>query len=215
MERFSKEEISQHRGWLQKWRAPGRMLEYVDNLMDRLGSENLFTQAGVGFVREAWIAGKFGAGRGVEAVRLVADQWPDFEICQNATVQKFEATEADLPGRRRGAQYRAAARKAAQGASLVKHVSLGNSIEWADQVSAILKSACGRKLESEYAGRTGLVIYLNSISVYGIRQREIEDCFQSATRCAKDAFQEIWILCSDTAYLVWNDGQAASKQLRL
>jgi hypothetical protein len=169
--------------------------------MDYVGSIDLFNQAGIDFLLEAQAAAEFAQSRRASMVRLVADVWPDFEIEREGTIEPFEITEADLPGRKRGREYREVNHR-------IKDDPVENWTKRADQVPAALHLAAARKAEKRYSGRAQLLIYLN-ISEYGIREKEIENCFSDATATAKDQFDAIWVLWKGQSYPVWNGGERA------
>lgn len=80
MPQLSREEITDLERRLAEWQTPKAMSRLVDSTMNRIGSVDLFNQGGLAFLREAWVAAKFGQIRQAELVRLVADIWPDFEL---------------------------------------------------------------------------------------------------------------------------------------
>ncbi len=180
---------------LSEWQTPCTMLAEVEAVVKTIGSSSLFNQSGLAFLRDAWIAGKIGEVRNAEKVRLVSDNWPDFELLIHSKVEAFEAVEADHPGRRRGVEYR-------EGFDEVADDPLEDWIARADQAATWLQMACQKKVEKFYGHRVNLVIYLN-LSEYGIRQSEVEACFPSATEIVKDAFETVWILWKQRAYRVW------------
>jgi hypothetical protein len=192
---LTSEEIDLEAKWLSEWHTPAEMAQCVDSLMDRLGSADLFNQPGLEWLRDAWGAATFGALRNASSARLVREPWPDFEVRVDGRVEAFEFTEADLEGRRRGAEYR----DAGEG---VEDDPLEEWIERANQVPARLKDAAERKAAKRYPVSASLLIYLN-INEYGIRQAEIEACFGPTTDCARDAFKSVWILWKQRAYEVW------------
>lgn len=49
------------------------------------------------FLREAWIASNFAKARNADQVRLVSDEWPDFELRFGNVIEKHEAVEAVIP----------------------------------------------------------------------------------------------------------------------
>ena len=106
MARLTRQEIAELQRQLAQWQTPEAMASLLDDIMNRLGSVDLFDQGGLAFLRDAWIAAEFGQVRQAEQVRLVADIWPDFELKKNGQIKQFEAVEADDPERRRGDEYR-------------------------------------------------------------------------------------------------------------
>jgi hypothetical protein len=201
MVRLTREETEIEAKWLSVWRAPGEMAERIESLMDCLGTADLFNQPGLEWVRDAWGAAKFGVLRNASSVRLVTEAWPDFEVRVDGRVQAFEFTEADLEGRRRGAEYR----DASEG---VEDDPFEEWIERAKQIPARLRDAAGRKAAKRYPASASLLIYLN-INEYGIRQAEIEACFVPSTDRARDAFKSVWILWKQRVYEVWRDGRVS------
>ena len=180
---------------LLQWQSPGEMLRSVDEI----GSEALFTQAGLSFLRDAWIAGTFGTAVQASEVRLM-DRWPDFELRLASGPAGFEATEVDDPRRRRGDEYR-------QLDTGAQNVPIEEIDAAAAMVPIWLRAACERKAAKRYSGVAGLIIYLN-FTEYGFRHREVANTFVPATSPAKDAFSEVWILWNDHGYLCWKNGEA-------
>ncbi len=128
-------------------------------------------------------------------IRIVPDNWPDFELLVGGRVEAFEAVEADDPERRRGVEYRECIGE-------VEDDPVEDWIARAEQAPAWLEAACRKKAGKRYSGRANLIIYLN-LSEYGIRQAEVEACFPSATEAVKDAFEAAWVPWKKRAYQVW------------
>ncbi len=195
MKRLARHEIDNLTRRLAEWQTPDAMCAVVDGTMNSLGSTNLFNQSGLALIRDAWIAAKFGKVRDADKVRLVEDNWPDFELRIGDRVEAFEAVEADDPERRRGEEYR-------EGIGEVEDDPVEDWIARAEQAPAWLQAACRKKAGKRYGARANLVIYLN-LGEYGIRQSEVEACFPSATEGVKDAFETVWVLWKQRAYQVW------------
>lgn len=200
MKRLAPDEIDNLTKRLAEWRTPQAIQGLVESTMNSLGSTSLFNQSGLAFLRDAWIAAKFGSLRNAEKVRLVLDNWPDFELLVAGRVEVFEAVEADDPERRRGVEYR-------QGNGEVDDGPVDDWIARAEHAPAWLEAACRKKASKHYSARSSLVIYLN-LSEFGIRQAEVEACFPSATKAAKNAFEAVWVLWKERAYQVWPSPRA-------
>jgi hypothetical protein len=163
--------------------------------IDAMGSPNFFRQSGIEFLRDAWLAAEFGRHRQSEWVRLVPERerWPDFEAKTGDVVECVESVEADVPGRRRGDEYR-------------NSENCDDPIEnWearADQVPSALAAAVATKLAKRYAGDASLLVYLN-ISEFGIRRKEIEAAMQPAIAPALPYFRRAWILWMPRLYGPW------------
>ncbi len=195
MARLTKQQIAQHQDWVCSWRSPDHMLRYVDELTDAIGSVDFFTQAGLAFLREAWAAAKFSVACNATAVRLILDEWPDFEIEVNNSVEVFELTEADLPERKRGEEYRSAS----DAGFPVEDDPVEEWAERANLVPQAITAAVLKKARKKYSKKVNLLIYLN-ISEYGIRQSEIEFSFGSSIASADEYFTDIWVLWKDRVY---------------
>ena len=176
MPKLTKTELASHRTWLSGWRTPADMAAYVSAINDAMGSASFFRQAGIEFLRDAWLAGEFGRHRQCPSVRLVPqhERWPDFEARGgDGIVERVECAEADVPGRRRGDEYRELEKRNAGGGSIVEEDPIEDWIARANQVPVALSAVIAAKVEKHYAGRASLLVNLN-ISEFGIRQAEIE-----------------------------------------
>lgn len=196
---LTSEEIVDLERHLAQWQTPEAMSRLVDDAMSKLGSVDLFNQGGLALLRDAWIAAKFGQIQQAQEVHLVADTWPDFELKIDERVEAYEAVEADAPERRRGDEYR-------NSTGEIQDDSVEDWVARADQAPEWLETACRKKANKRYGARVNLVVYLN-LSEYGIRQKEIESCFPSATEAVKNSFDAVWVLWKERTYLVWKDGE--------
>lgn len=204
MNRLTRGELDQHRAWLSTWRRPAEMARYVSDINTAMGSANFFIQGGVEFLRDAWLAAEFGRHRSSSCVRLVAerDQWPDFETKTDGLIGRVECAEADVPGRRRGDEYRELQERAAGDGFSVEDDPVEDWIARADQASAALAAVITTKISKHYAGRASLLVYLN-VSEFGIRQAEIEAAMTPAVTPALPHFSQIWILWKSKLYGPW------------
>jgi hypothetical protein len=128
------------------------MHSYVSAVNDAMGSANFFRQGGVEFLRDAWVAAEFGRHRQSSSVRLVSerDRWPDFETRGGGTIERVECAEADIPGRRRGDEYRRAEKRAADGGRIVEDDPIEDWVARADQVPAALSAVVAAKSAKLY-----------------------------------------------------------------
>jgi hypothetical protein len=204
MPRLAKAELAQHRAWLSEWRAPGDVAAYVAAVNDAMGSADFFRQGGVEFLRDAWLAAEFGRHRQSSSVRLVSEreQWPDFETRGGDVIERVECAEADIPGRRRGDEYRGVDERAVNGEPNVEDDPIEDWIARAGQVPAALAAVIATKIGKRYAGRASLLVYLN-IGEFGIRQAEIEAAMTPAVAPALPYFSRVWILWKARLYGPW------------
>lgn len=204
MPRLDREEIAELKQQLAEWQTPESMSLLLDEIMNQIGSVDLFNQGGLAFLRDAWTAAEFGKIRRAEFVRLVADIWPDFELKLGDQIERFEAVEADDPERRRGDEYR-------RSIGEIEDDPVEDWVARAEQAPAWLEAACRIKANKRYGADAELVIYLN-LSEYGIRQNEVESLFPTATSVVKDSFHAVWVLWKKRAYLVWKNGKAVDER---
>jgi hypothetical protein len=205
MSRLSKADLTLHRAWLSDWRAPAEMASYLFNVNAGMGSADFFCQRGVTFFRDAWLAAEFGRHRQSRFVRLVPEreQWPDFEAKDGDLIERVECAEADVPGRRRGDEYRKLNKRRAGEGRAIDNDPVEDWIARADQVPSALASVIASKIGKHYASSASLLIYLN-IAEFGIRQAEIEAAMLPAITPALPCFQNIWILWKQRLYGPWS-----------
>jgi hypothetical protein len=197
------EELEFQKKVLCKWQRPTEFVRVVDELMSKIGSFQFFTDSKAAFGRDAWVASKLASVCCADAVRLGPDRWPDFEMRADGVVQQYEIKEADLPGRRRGDEYRAT------GPTGSSQWKMGPVEDWAAraaQAPDAIRRAAIRKTKKGYSPSAWLIIYLN-ISEHGIRQQEIETAMAESTAPAKDAFRHVWLLWKSGLYLLWSGGE--------
>src|SRR4051812_14589822 len=87
---------------LSGWTSTAAFRTRVDQIARGIPRKIFFRQGGLAFLRDAWTASRVGCALPSDAVRLVTSQRPDFEIRIDGQILRFEATEADIDGRRRG-----------------------------------------------------------------------------------------------------------------
>jgi hypothetical protein len=204
--RLTRDEVQANRKLLTQWQRPADMRIAAEQLMDHLGSEDLFNQSGLEFVLEAAAASEFAEKRGARSVRLLPADRPDCELMFSGdAVEAFEIVEADILGRKRGLEYR---EKAASGKATDWPIE-----EWAtpDQARQVLQIATGTKaakardLASKgipYPPGTNLLIYLN-IYDFGVHHDAIKNEFVASVEIATAWFPTIWILWKGIAYCVF------------
>lgn len=157
---------------------------------------NFFCQAGLEFARDAWVAATVASILRESAVRLVAAEYPDCEMRTDGATRTFEITEADLPGRRRGDEYRALI----DGPRGIIHDSEETVRDRANAIPSILADASSRKASKGYGEDCGLIIYLN-VADHDWHRDELEDCLPAAVSDARSTFCETIILKGDRLYI--------------
>jgi hypothetical protein len=194
------DELRAARADLQQWMTPDEMGARFDAL-SAVSGDYFFIQGGLQFIRDAHIAETFAKARNSGRVRLCAGERPDFEIDVGSATHLYEATEADLPGRRRGDEYRSTLGKP----DTIVHVDNDEINANIAAVPGALSLRAADKAGGGYDPAWGLVIFLN-VATYGCDKKEIEDCMEAATQPAADAFSEVWVLWGRDAYRTWPQG---------
>ena len=81
-------------------------------------------------------------------------------------------------------------------------------------VQVALRAAAKKKVEKRYGGRCSLIIMLNFGGEFGVGAREIGAILHASTSAAASAFEEVWLLWRDDAYLLWRDGERVEVELK-
>ncbi|MET4257206.1 hypothetical protein ABIC09_002142 [Bradyrhizobium sp. S3.12.5] len=151
---------------------------------------------------DAWIASRVSSALSSKQVRLVPDERPDFEIRSAERVLQFEATEADMEGRRRGDEPDD------------EGWQPDPVEEWRkrfDAIPAALDRVVSKKLGKDYPPGTALVVYVN-LGCYGAYLKEGIPILQTGTAAAKDRFSVVFAMWEGVLYKFWEDGAAVSEQ---
>jgi hypothetical protein len=198
---LTRQELHQARNDLQQWMMPEDMDQRVEAL-SAISDEYFFIQADLEFIRDAHTAADFAKARQAQRVRLYAGQRPDFELdLGGGATQLFEITEADLPGRKRGDEYRATLGEPAKW----EHVEQEEMIANAAAIPGALKDVSDKKAAGGYEPSCALVVMVN-IPTYGACEEEVEALMEAATQNAGAAFREVWIMWAGELYRPWPRG---------
>jgi hypothetical protein len=202
--RLSEEEIGKHKRQLAEWSPPTDMRERLKRLMDRLGGEDLFTQSGVDFVCEAWVAVELGEKRGAISVRLIAEERPDLALrFSNGEVEIYELVEVDRLERKRGDEYAALAEAG-------RPTYQWPVEEWAtvEQAFNSIRSRAEKKAKraeilsakgTPYPKQTRLLFYVN-LGDFGAYTEDIERIIPTAVEPARKSFSSVWVLWKNRVY---------------
>jgi hypothetical protein len=142
---LSPEELKAYKQRLEEWRPPKEFIKIVDELMSKVGGSRFFTDTGLAFGRDAWVGKKLASVCEADAVRLCPGLWPDYEERDDRVIAQFEITEAGIPGRRRGDEY-----KSASCTPQLKFDPGANWIARAEQVPGALLKASEAKAKKGY-----------------------------------------------------------------
>lgn len=169
------------------------MMEVFEELYSYIG-DNFFKQAGLEFMREAWVASMVGSLSNSSQVRLVEAPEYDFEMRSGNVVTKFEVTEADLIDRRRGDEF-------SSNDTQTENDSYEQIMVRVNQAHEMLRSAAMKKTEKKekYAFGCALVIYLN-LGDYDLFQTEIEEQMETAIAPALAVFENTHVLWKNNLY---------------
>lgn len=200
--RISNHQLNVWRAELSNWKDASEFRSRVDNIVHSIPRRTFFQQAGLTFLRDAWIAGRVATALSTERVRLIPQERPDFETVRAGKVKQFEATEADINGRRRGDEP--------DDLSLVQ-----DPVEkWRKRFEAIpaaLERVIAKKLKKHYSADVGLVIYVN-LGCYGAYLDEGLPILRDRTAPAKDKFRDVFAMWEGTLYKLWENGKFVTEQ---
>ena len=183
------------RNELHEFQPFHRFCRLANRAIDRYSAREFFNSAGLNFLREAWIAGKFATSTGFGGrVRLIAKNFPDFEIETKRNYlpllsesREYEIVEAIPVGRKRGFEYRENSGIITDDSNQFLHdVAKANA-------DAIVESV-RKKSKKRYQGPTNLVVYASSAGTYGLHDQLMIDAFHTAHNRYKASFEELWLL---------------------
>lgn len=201
--RIPKTTIDNWRAELSSWNSADAFRSRVDEIVRPLARETFFGQAGLAFLRDAWIAGRVATALSCDLVRLSPTERPDFEIQMDGLIQHFEATEADRDGRRRGDER--------DGPELEP-----DPVEqWRERFEAIpaaLDRVVTKKIEKRYPPGVGLVIYVN-LGCYGAYLDEGLPILQNGTAPAKDKFSVVLVIWEGAVYKLLGGWEARLEEM--
>jgi hypothetical protein len=182
---------------LSKWTPTDVFRSRIDQIALAIPRNTFFRQGGLAFLRDAWIASRVASALPSDAVRLVSAQRPDFEIQIDEQVQQFEATEADIEGRRRGDEPD-------------DPYPQPDPVEaWRERFEAIpaaLDRVVAKKLKKDYPPDVNLAIYVN-LGCYGAYVKEGLPIIRNHTALAKTKFKRVFVLWEGCLYKFWDEGQ--------
>ena len=187
---------------MRKWMNPSEFGSIVHGLNERMPNKQFQRQPGLQFFREAMNAADFAKALGCELVRLCEGNWPDFETSKDGVVKGYELIEAMEKDRKRGDED--------WNSNKVEFVPVGEWHKAAAMIPDELRKAVAKKIHKNYSSnKSGLAIYLNVGSTFGLHQAELEADFHGATELAKDIFNEVWVFWGNKHYLLWQSGNAS------
>jgi hypothetical protein len=198
--RLSKEQIKNSKSNLQKWYTPEEMESYLREANACVDSESFFNQAGLEFLRDAYVAAKVANLRGAKAVRLIAANNPDFEIRFADGTEKYEVVEADI-SRKRGDEYKTTHTDDCQRS--IKHDPEEEWHKRAADIPSALRSAIDKKVRKVYPPSTNLVVFLN-IAEWDVSQSRTVKLLPEITAPALDHFDTVWVLWKEKLYGPWS-----------
>lgn len=187
-----------------RWHEIGAFAGALEEHRASVGSAEYFNNPRHQWLRDAWIAHTFARHTGAARLRLAGNgDWPDFcvELDDGRRIS-CEATEADLPDRRRGNEYKVWQ----QNGYKPRHDPEADWRKRRDAIPVALDRAVVAKLAKGYPrGVAALVIYLN-LGTYDEWREEIEPEIVAHTERALTCFSSVWVLWSARLYKCWPGG---------
>jgi len=199
--------------WFDRWWEPKEFFTVVREHNQQVPEVDFFERAELQPLREAYAAGLFAtilAEEHAVSLRLQRERFPDFDLRIDDQVLPFELVEADRPGRRRGDEYRGAARREAAGFP-PKIEEFDPQLEEKAAIPAI-KRAIAEKAAKRYKPAPYLLVYVN---FWLFDQPPLTtDQFAGLVSRWRDQFPEIWLLWGAKAIRCWpNPVRLAARSL--
>ncbi|WP_338700445.1 hypothetical protein V5279_20580 [Bradyrhizobium sp. 26S5] len=188
------------RAWkaeLSRWTTTDEFRVRIDQIAQTIPRSTFFGQGGLAFLRDAWVASRVACALPSDMVRLVPSERPDFEIQIDGQIQQFEATEADIEGRRRGDE------------ADDPHPRPDPVEAWRRRFEAIpasLDRVVAKKLKKDYLAEVSLAIYVN-LGCYGAYVEEGLPILREHTAPARTKFKRVFVLWEGCLYKFWEDGE--------
>ncbi|MBR1198979.1 hypothetical protein JQ634_28410 [Bradyrhizobium sp. AUGA SZCCT0240] len=194
--RIPKDSLVAWKTELSEWAASEVFRTRIDQIARSIPRGTFFRQGGLAFLRDAWIASRVACALQSDMVRLVTSPRPDFEIQVDGQTLQFEATEADMEGRRRGDEPDD------------PHPRMDPVENWRRRFEAIpaaLDRVVSRKLKKEYPPGVSLAIYVN-LGCYGAFIEEGLPILRDHTAAARAKFKSVFVLWEGYLYKLWEEG---------
>ncbi|MFQ5973703.1 MAG: hypothetical protein ACE5Q3_15350 [Alphaproteobacteria bacterium] len=190
------------RNWFDRWWVPAEFFDLVCNHNDSVQQDEFFNNPKLKPLREAYAAAYFAAIRAQSKpclLRLVAGEFPDFELSIGEDVLKFELTEADRAGRRRGQEYREAA--AREVAELAPETELFDPGEEERAALRAIERALELKARKHYRPPPHLLVYVNFFTFQKSPLTGLE--WAGLAKPWHDRFASIWLLWGAKVVRCW------------
>ncbi|MBR0818273.1 hypothetical protein [Bradyrhizobium liaoningense] len=195
--RLPKDTLNAWKTDLSEWTLPGVFRARIDQITQAIPRRIFFGQGGLAFLRDAWIASRLVSALPSDMVRLVSSDRPDFEIQTNERIEQFEATEADMEGRRRGDE---------PDDLLPRPDPVENWRARFEAIPAAIDRVVAKKLKKNYSPEVSLAIYVN-LGCYGAYVEEGLPILRDHTAPAKTNFKRVFVLWEGCLYKLWEDGK--------
>jgi len=197
--------------WIDRmstWQSPDEFADLVTECSDEFKHGEVLRKQGLGFWRDAWIALQYSRLANVELVRLVKEQYPDFETILHKVESRYEATEVLDPERRRDDEIKETQLRVSHGQSTVVEDPQEGWLT-INRAKSGLEGASISKSEKNYSADTRLIIYLNW-SDYFVQESGIVAIMADATVKAGKCFRSVDVLWREELFHVWDNGQKIS-----
>ena len=182
---------------LSEWTPTDTFRTRIDQIALAIPRSTFFSQGGLAFLRDAWIASRVASALPSNTVRLVSAQRPDFEIQIDGQIQQFEATEADIEGRRRGDE---------PDGTYPRPDPVEAWRRRFEAIPAALDRVVAKKLKKDYPPDVNLAIYVN-LGCYGAYVKEGLPILRDHTAAARTKFKRVFALWEGCLYKFWEEGE--------
>lgn len=187
---------------LYEWRSAKTFARVLAGVRSTYSAMDLFTVPALNRShRELWAVREVCRKASARKAQMTREDGKssDFDVMlRDGTRLRLQFVEADVPGRRRGDEYRMLA-------GMPNRVEADPYSEWVARRSTIpeaLENCIRSKATKGYPADVSLLIYLN-IGTYGEWSTEIEREMIAAARKFGSGFRSVWVIWSGKLYRAW------------
>lgn len=188
--------------WFSDWHEPARFFGEVDTILEPIPGDRLFVGPEHQVLFDAFAAGRFAVARWTNEVcslRMERDRFPDFALKFEKRIERFEFTEADRAGRRRGEEYQRQAERRRRG--LPNEPELFNLAEEIAAAREAIPRVIEAKARKHYWPKPNLLVHVNLTIFDWPPDRGAE--LIELTSPWQQTFESLWLLWGAHVFRAW------------
>ena len=188
--------------WFSDWYEPAEFFGEVLAILEPIASDRLFMDPEYQDLFDAFAAGRFAVARLTDEVcllRMERDRFPDFALKFGDRIERFEFTEANRAGRRRGEEYQRRAERRRRG--LPNEPDLFNPAENIAAAREAIPRVIEAKAKKHYRPKPNLLVLVTLLGFEWPPDREAE--LIELTRPWRRGFESLWLLWGAHVFRAW------------